>query len=176
MTELTAAARGRSMTDDEQRDFDAAASQVVDLDRQISAAESDLERTASTSISRADASEIAKLCAEGGVPTMAAALLTEGVTVAQARERVGAAGQIRDLVALARRKDPSLPEDLAATMVTEGKTVEQARAALFDKLVAAEEKTAIRSHPPALEGNAGVTASASSMERELRRAGLKKDA
>lgn len=102
-----------------------------------------------TTVSRSDASEIAKLCVDGGVPAMAATLLAEGVTVAQAKERIGAAGEVRNLVALARRKDPTLPADLDVTMLAEGKTVEQARAALFDKLVAAEEQTAISSHVPA---------------------------
>ncbi len=127
-------------------------------------------------VARSDAAEIAKLCVEGGVPAMASTLLAEGVTIDQAKARIGAASEIKNLVALARRKDPTLPADLDATMLAEGKTVEQARAALFDKLVAAEEKTSISSHPPAPTGNAGLTASASSMERELRRAGMKKDA
>lgn len=111
----------------------------------------------STTLARADAAEIAKLCVDGGVPAMASALLAEGVTVAQAKERIGAAGQINDLVALARRKDPTLPAELGATMLAEGKTVEQARAALFDKLVAAEEKTAVSSHVPA-DGKGDPTA------------------
>jgi len=102
-----------------------------------------------STVSRADASEIARLCTEGGVPAMAASLLAEGVSVAEAKTRVGAAGEIRNLVALARRKDPTLPDTLDATMLAEGKTVEQARAALFDKLVAAEEQTSIASHVPA---------------------------
>jgi len=105
-------------------------------------------------VARSDAAEIAKLCVDGGVPAMASTLLAEGVTVDQAKARIGAAGEIKNLVALARRKDPSLPSDLDATMLAEGKTVEQARASLFDKLVAAEEKTSIRSHIPAA-GDAG---------------------
>ncbi|MCC0808583.1 Clp protease ClpP [Methylobacterium sp. W2] len=100
-------------------------------------------------VARSDASEIAKFCVDGGVPAMAATLLAEGVTVAQAKERIGAAGEVKNLVALARRKDPTIPEDLAATMLADGKTVEQARAALFDKLVAGEERTAVSSHVPA---------------------------
>ena len=176
MNELTAAARGRSMTDDEQRDFDAAAGQVTDLDRQITAAEAEADQKTSTSLTRSHAAEIAKLCVDGGVPAMASALLAEGVSVAEAKNRIGAAGEINNLVALARRKDPTLPADLGATMLAEGKTVEQARAALFDKLVAEENKTSISSHVSTDGGKAGITASASSMDRELRRAGLKKDA
>ena len=127
-------------------------------------------------VSRSDASEIAKLCVDGGVPAMAATLLAEGVTVAQARDRVAAAGKAKDLVALARRKDPSIPEDLAATMLAEGKNVEQIRTALFDKLVAAEEETSIASHVPAAAGNAGLSSSRASMQRELKRAGLSTEA
>lgn len=111
----------------------------------------------STTLARSDAAEIAKLCVDGGVPAMASTLLAEGVTVAQAKERIGAAGQINDLVALARRKDPTLPAELGATMLAEGKTVEQARSVLFDKLVAAEEKTAVSSHVPA-DGKGDPTA------------------
>ena len=178
MSELVAAARGRSMTDDEQRDFDAASREVTDLDAKITAAEAEADAGADQgkSVSRADAAEIAKLCVDGGVPAMASALLAEGVTVAQAKDRIGAAGQINDLVALARRKDSTLSTDLGAQFIAEGKTVEQARAALFEKLVANETKTSISSHPPAAAGTAGVTASAASMERELQRAGLKKGA
>lgn len=131
--------------------------------------------TAST-VSRADASEIVTLCVAGGVPAMAASLLAEGATVAQAKERIGVAGEVKNLVALARRKDPTLPADLDATMLAEGKTVEQARAALFDKLVASEDQTSISSHVPAALGNAGPTASATSMQRELKRSGLTKGA
>jgi hypothetical protein len=80
---------------------------------------------------------------------MAASLLAEGVSLAEAKTRIGAAGEVKNLVALARRKDPNTPEDLADTMLAEGKTVEQARAALFDKLVAAENETSISSHIPA---------------------------
>lgn len=100
------------------------------------------------SMSRADASEIVTLCVAGGVPAMAANLIAEGATVAQAKDRIGAAGEVKNLVALARRKDPTLPADLDVTMLAEGKTVEQARAALFDKLVAAEDRTSVSSHVP----------------------------
>ncbi len=173
MTELATAARGRSMTDDEQRDFDAASRDLTDLEAKITAAEASTGPK-DKAVTRADAAEIARLCVDGGVPAMAATLLAEGVSVDQAKERIGAAGKINDLVALARRKDASLPADLGAQMIASGKTVEQVRAELFDKLVAAEEKTSISSHVPAAVGNAGISASAASMERELVRAGLKK--
>jgi hypothetical protein len=176
MNDLATAARGRSMTDDEQRDFDASASQVKDLDNKITSLEAEGQRTDTSAIGRAEASQIAKLCVDGGVPGMAATLLAEGVSVDDAKTRIAAAGEAKNLVTLARRKDSSIPEDFAASMLADGKTVADVRTALFDKLVAGEEKTSISSHVPAALGNAGPTASATSMERELKRAGLKKDA
>ncbi|SFM76272.1 hypothetical protein [Methylobacterium pseudosasicola] len=179
MTKLATAARGRSMTDDEQHDFDAAARDVAGFDEQIAAVESSQTETKDKTVSRADAAEIVKLCVDGGVPMMASGMLAEGVSVEDAKSRIAAAGKAKDLVALARRKDPGIPADLAATMLAEGKSVEDIRTALFDKLVAAEEKTAISSHVPtaAADGpTAGITAAQSSMQRTLKRAGLVKDA
>lgn len=77
---------------------------------------------------------------------MAASLLAEGVTLSEAKTRIGAAGEVRNLVALARRKDPAIPEDYADTLLGDGKTVEQSRAALFDRLVADEEARPTSSH------------------------------
>ena len=131
-------------------------------------------KTTATSISRSDASEIAKLCIEGGVLTMTASLLAEGVTVAEAKNRIGAASQIKELVALAGRANSDVKPDLADTFLAEGKTVEQARAALFDKLVAKQEASEVRSHVSVPVAESSRTAATSSMQRELERAGLAK--
>lgn len=176
MTKLATTARGRSMTDDEQHDFDAAAREASSLDEQITAAEATGADAKDKTVGRAEAAEIVKLCVDGGVPMMASSMLAEGVSVEDAKTRIAAAGKAKDLVALARRKDPTIPEGLAATMLAEGKTVEDVRTALFDKLVSAEEKTSIASHVPAADGNVGLTASRASMQRELKRAGLSKEA
>lgn len=172
MNELATAARGRSMTDDEQRDFDAASSRVTTLDAEITQAEAAADAARGASHGRAEAAEIAKLCHDGGVPAMAASLIAEGVSVDDAKKRIAAAGQARDLVALARRKDASIPADLAATMLAEGKTVEDVRTALFDRLVATEAKTPINSHVPAGDGKAGADAAKASMQRQLEARGL----
>lgn len=129
-----------------------------------------------TSIARSEASEIAKLCLDGGVPTMITALLTEGVTLAVAKERIGAAGQIKELVALARKTNPAIAEGEADTYLAAGQTVEQVRADLFNKMVAKQESTEVRSHIAPATGGPGATATMSSMEREVLRSGLKKDA
>jgi len=158
MTELATAARGRSMTDDEQRDFDAAATQVRDLDAQISPLEAEGPRSDTSAIGRAQAAEIARLCADGGVPSMTASLLAEGASVDDAKKRIASAGEAQNLVALARQKNASIPEDLATTMLAEGKSVENVRAALFDKLVATEESTVLFTQKSA-GGTAGSGAS-----------------
>lgn len=176
MTKLAATARGRSMTDDEQHDFDAAASEVASLDERIAAAERDEPEAKGKTVGRAEAAEIVKLCVDGGVPMMASSMIAEGIGVEDAKTRIAAAGKAKDLVALARRKDGTIPEDLAATMLAEGKTVEDIRTALFDKLVAGEEKTSIASHVPAAGGDAGISSSRASMQRELKRAGLSTEA
>lgn len=107
-----------------------------------------------TSLPRAHAAEIATLCNEGGVPAMAASLLAEGATVEQAKAKINSAGQIKDIVALARRTNPAIPETLAATMLAEGKTVDQARAALFDQLVSKDEAAPLAAHHRAGAGGA----------------------
>ncbi len=71
---------------------------------------------------------------------MIAGLLAEGATAERTRGRIEMAGQIKDLVALARRSNPQIPEATASALIAEGKTVEQARAALFDKMVARDEE------------------------------------
>jgi len=126
-------------------------------------------KTQDSALSRADASAIAKLCVDGGVPTMAATLLAEGVTVAEAKERVGAAGKINEMVASAHRKDPKIPKDLAATMLSEGKTVEQARAVLLDKLCANEEAAPTSSHVPPADDGAKPTAPKVDLVADMKR-------
>jgi hypothetical protein len=174
MNTLTAASRDRSMTADEQRDFDAASAQVADLDRQIATAERELEVQAGQSITRTNAAEIARICVAGGQPGLIAGLLAEGASVEAATARFGMAAEAAMIVASARRKDPSIPEDFAATQLSEGKSLDQIRSALLDKLVTAEERQPTSSHIPATPP-AGPATATSSMERELKRVGVKKD-
>ncbi len=174
MSELATAARGRSMTDDEQRDFDATAAQVTRLDEQITAAEAEAQRTttSSTAIQRSEASDIAKACVDGGVPAMASSLLAEGVTLAVAKERIGSASQIKELVALASKTSSAVTADMADQFISAGKTVEQVRAELFDKLVAKQDETAIRSHVGSAKNEGGPEAAQSNMKRLLAQSGM----
>ena len=85
---------------------------------------------------RSETSAIAQACMDGGVPGMTASLLAEGVTLAVAQSRIGQAGSIKDMVALARQGTPGIPADFADTMIAAGKTVDGVRAELFNQMVA----------------------------------------
>ena len=165
------------MTDAEQADFDASAAKVQRLDTELATAEADDQTQRAGAVSRVDASEIVKLCVDGGVPMMAASLIAEGASVDAAKAQIGAAAQIKEMVALARRVHPSILETAAEDFIKAGFSVERVRTELFDKLVAAQEGNEVRSHvPQPIAGAAGIAASSASMERELKRAGVKKDA
>lgn len=158
MNDIATAARGRSMTDDEQHDFDMATREVAALDKEIAAAEAagpTIPATAAgpagsgQTVDRTEAAEIVKLCVDGVVPMMASTLLAEGVSVEVAKTRIAAVGEAASLVTGFRRIDARIPEDFAATMLAEGKSVDQIRAALFEKLVAEEQETIVISQAPA---------------------------
>ena len=127
-----------------------------------------------TSVPRAQAAEIAKLCNEGGVPAMAASLLAEGTTVEQAKAKINSAGQIKDMVALARRANPAIPETLAATLVADGKTVDEARAALFDQLVAKDKTTVVGQHRAGAGGTDRAGGTDAKASRDAMKANMKK--
>lgn len=175
MTTLAAATRGRSMTDDEARDFDAAASEVTALDAQIAATEAagGGQGGGATTIGRTEAAEIVKLCVDGGVPTMASTLLAEGVSVEGAKARIAAVGEAEALVAGARRVDARIPEDFAATMLAQGKSVDQIRASLFEKMVAADQKTPVVTHKPPAGGGTEATKPVDLVADMKRRHGVK---
>ncbi|GJE54570.1 head maturation protease, ClpP-related [Methylobacterium thuringiense] len=148
------------------------ASNVVQIDEARAAGRAEALATA---MPRAQASEIAKLCHDGGLPEMTASLLAEGATVEQAKGRIQMAGQVKDMVALARRTNPDIPEAFASTMLAEGKTLDQARATLFDKMVARDEETVVTSHQaPQRQAAAGPEATKSNMRAQLERSGLLK--
>ena len=158
VSDIATAARGRSMTDDEQHDFDMATREVAALDKEIAAAEAagpTIPPAASgpaagaATVGRAEAAEIVKLCVDGGVPTMASGMLAEGIGVEDAKIRIAAVGEAASLVTGFRRIDASIPEDFAATMLAQGTSVDQIRAVLFDRVAAAQKDTAIISVAPA---------------------------
>ena len=112
--------------------------------------------------SRANAAEIAEICANGGAPSMTAALIREGVTAAVATQRVNAAGQIKDVVALARKNAPHLAADLADTAIAAGRSVDQVKASLFDAMAAAGDANPVDGHHQAGSGGANRPAATAS--------------
>ena len=134
-----------------------------------------------TAIPRAQAADIAKACADAGVPALASVLLAEGATLEQARSRITAAGQVRDIVALAKRNDPTIDDSMAATMVAEGKSPDQVKTALFDKLAARSEAAPVTTIHRAGAGGTdhggssdARAKSSDNMKAQLKRAGLVK--
>ena len=138
---------------------------------------------ASDRYSRADAAEIAEICANGGAPSMTATLIREGVTAAAARERVNAAGQIKDVVALASKNAPHLAADFADRAIAAGKSVATVKAELFDAMAARSEapEAEVDHHKRAGAGGANHSAttptdarakSKASMQAELKRRGM----
>ncbi|MGA0595406.1 head maturation protease, ClpP-related [Enterovirga sp. CN4-39] len=127
---------------------------VAEHETKLAAAIAEAKAAPPTAIQRSEAAEIAKACVDGGVPAMAASLLAEGVTLAVAKERIGSASQIKELVALAGRTSTAVTAAMADEFIAAGKTVEQVRADLFDKLVAKQERTDVRSHVQPSDGDA----------------------
>lgn len=95
------------------------------------------------------AAAIAQLCAEAGVPAMAAALIRDKASVDDARARITAARDIRAAVTLARQTCPQIEASLADTYIAAGTSLDGVRADLFARIVAAQAATASRSqHDP----------------------------
>lgn len=116
------------MTDKTQADISAA-----DIDK----AKADASAAATTA-ANAGAAEIVDICVAAGVPTMASALIKEGLTVEQAKARANNAKDVRAAVDLARKSCPTLEANLADTFIAAGLTMDQVRAKLFEQITAAQ--------------------------------------
>ncbi|MCF1457754.1 MAG: S49 family peptidase, partial [Shewanella sp.] len=77
------------------------------------------------------AGEIAKACADAGVPSLSATLLTEGVTKAQAEAKIAAAGKLKDTLAAAGLSGSfeALLAHLDDPVTLAGKAIHEAKAA-----------------------------------------------
>ena len=160
MAAIAATARGRSMTDDEQHDFDVATREVAALDQEIAAAEARGKAGATippapigdagpaTMLGRMQAAAVAKICIDGGAPELAAGLLSEGSSVDEARARVAGLGEVKALVTGARRLNASIPTDFCASMLAEGKSLTDIRTAVLTKLAADGDSIALMTERP----------------------------
>jgi len=104
-----------------------------------------------------DAPAIIELCADAGVPKLAAALVKEGLTLAQARDRIDAAGDIRQMVGLARKINPAIDPKEADNLIAAGASKAHAKTVLFDKLVSMQSPEIAARHTANGGGGNGLT-------------------
>lgn len=87
---------------------------------------------------QAEFAEIAKLCADGGVPAMAAKLIADGVSLADAKQRIGSASTIRGMFAKAKKMNSAVDMAQCDAMIATGSSVDMVKAHLFDTLAATQ--------------------------------------
>lgn len=90
------------------------------------------------------ASAIAALCAEKGVPDMAAKLIKQRASLKEARSAVGGVAEIKSMVDKARKIDGRLSADLADQFIRGGHSLASARKAVFEQLAELADTTPIR--------------------------------
>lgn len=115
----------------------------------------------------AEPAAIAELCAANNAAHLAAGLIREGVTLEQAKERINVAGQIRSVVADARKINPALDTKLADELIGASASADHARVIVMERLVAAQSGEITSATRPATEG-----ASASSWDHALKANGI----
>jgi len=121
-----------------------AAITAADLDKAKATASADGAKAAAAS-----AASIVDICVAAGVPAMASALITEGVTLDEAKARVNNTKEIRAAVDLARKSHPKLEANLADTFITAGLTMDQVRAKLFEQMTAVQSPEITSPHQSA---------------------------
>ncbi len=114
---------------------------AADIDK--AKADASAEATKTTT---ATAAEIVDICVAAGVPTMASALIREGVTVDQAKARTDTAKDIRAAVDLARKSCPKIEANAADAFIAAGMTMDQVRAKLFEQITAAQSPEITATH------------------------------
>lgn len=108
-----------------------------------------------TTVSRGDAADIVAMCTAAGFPTMAAALIKDGVSISDAKTRVDGAKEIKAAVDLARKTSPQIPESQADAYVSAGTPIEQVRADLFTKMSTLQSAEITSAHQPGQSTSSG---------------------
>lgn len=98
---------------------------------------------------------IVEMCVDAGVPKLAASFIKEGVTADVAKKRIEAAGEIRGIVATARKINPAIDAKFADDLISAGASSEHARAQLFDKIVSMQSPDIAGRHTANGGGNPG---------------------
>lgn len=99
-----------------------------------------------TKTTAAAAADIVDLCTTAGVPTMASALIREGVTMDEAKKRTSAAGEIRNRVEAARKMQPKIEADAADKFITAGLSPAQVSEKLLEQITALQSPEITSSH------------------------------
>lgn len=113
----------------------------ADIDKAKADASADATKTTT-----ATSAEIVDICVAAGVPTMASALIREGVTVEQAKARADNTKEIKAAVDLARKSAPSIEANAADAFIAAGMTMDQVRAKLFEQITAAQSPEITSAH------------------------------
>jgi ATP-dependent protease ClpP protease subunit len=121
-------------------------------------------------LSRADSASVATLCLDASIPEMTPTILARATTVDQAKALIQTGTEMKDVVTLARRHCPSVPEDLAVTAFAAGKTVKQVRDEAVNLMAEEGDRTEVQGsrHPAAI--NSGPGAAKRNMLAQLARA------
>ena len=131
------------------------------------------QNPAPTEMSRANAAMIAELCAAAEAPTMAATLIREGVTVAEARTRLDVVGQIKSMVDLVKGR-PGITASLTTQALAGRLTLAQVRATMIGAMAAADEAIHIDAFKLTGDGQTnGAAASKRSMVALVEKSGMK---
>jgi ATP-dependent protease ClpP protease subunit len=120
--------KGNPMTDN-----NAGGDSTADIDKAKAEASANATKTVT-----ATAADIVDICTAAGVPTMASALIREGVTLDQAKARTGSAKDIRAAVDLARKSCPTIEANAADAFIASGMKMDEVRAKLFEKMTASQ--------------------------------------
>lgn len=95
---------------------------------------------------KADASMIAKMCAEAGHVGLVKPLIGANLTVAQVRQRIEDAGEITKIFAHAAKANPQIDAGLGAKLVADGVSVATAREIANTLLVSGQSPEIRNSH------------------------------
>ena len=101
---------------------------------------------------RARASAITKMCADAGVPQMAATLIESGTSIEDAQQKIDGAKEIRALVDLARKTCSAIDPKQADVYLAAGMSIDAVRSDLFSKITAVQNVGPIRSQHDASVG------------------------
>lgn len=125
--------------------FDGIAKTLSSIDNRLTALETPSKREepkTEPAVDKAatDAAEIANMCSEAGFGNLAAAFIREENTVAEVRTRLSECKNIRSAVAVARKSNASLPNDLTDQYIEKEMSLEDVRADLLDKSTSSQEE------------------------------------